>query len=120
MTDAVARSISSVGRWPGHEVTEVRGYTGIVDLARYPGGDLIEQGLADLSAGVESVPALLVAIGAPRLRSLGLAVAAHTIANPEHRLYAALARTAGLAAHSQYNALVRRLVSFERALACGA
>ena len=97
-----------------------RDYTGSVELARYPGGDLIEQGLADLSAGVDSVPALLVAIGAPRLRALGLTVAPHAIEHPEHCLYLALARTAGLAAHSQYNALVRRLVSFERALACGA
>ena len=38
--------------------------------------------------------------------------------NPEHRLYALLARDDPEAAHSRYNALVRRLVSFERALAC--
>jgi hypothetical protein len=38
---------------------------------------------------------------------------------PEHRLYAVLADANADSAHSQYNALVRRLVSFERALACG-
>ena len=33
--------------------------------------------------------------------------------------YAVLADANADSAHSQYNALVRRLVSFERALACG-
>jgi len=33
-------------------------------------------------------------------------------------LYALLARDNPDAAHSRYNALIRRLVSFERALAC--
>jgi hypothetical protein len=37
---------------------------------------------------------------------------------PEHRLYARLAQDSPDAAHSRYNALIRRLVSFERALAC--
>jgi hypothetical protein len=42
----------------------------------------------------------------------------HPVAGPEHRLYALLAVTNADSAHSRYNALVRRLVSFERALAC--
>ena len=37
---------------------------------------------------------------------------------PEHRLYDLLAATHGDGAHSQYNALIRRLVSFERAAEC--
>jgi hypothetical protein len=36
-----------------------------------PGADLIRRGLADLERGVESIPALLVLVGAPRLRSIG-------------------------------------------------
>jgi hypothetical protein len=36
----------------------------------YPGAELISQGLADLRAHRLSVSALLVAIGAPRLRHL--------------------------------------------------
>jgi hypothetical protein len=36
-----------------------------------PGEDLIQQGLADFDAGNETVAALLVCIGAPRLRRLG-------------------------------------------------
>ena len=37
-----------------------------------PGQDLIEAGLLDLQAGRETIEALLVAIGEPRLRRLGL------------------------------------------------
>ena len=82
-----------------------------------PGHDLIKIGLDDLAAGTESAASLLVSIGAPRLQRLGLIVP-----NPfpagEHRLYAWLSRTDPDSAHSRYNALIRRLVSFERALAC--
>lgn len=79
-----------------------------------PGGDLIAAGLDDLARNAVSVPALLVSIGAPRLRQLGFAIP-RTIADPESRLYDLLARSDGDAAHGRYNALVRRLVSFERA-----
>jgi hypothetical protein len=82
-----------------------------------PGGDLVSEGLADLRDGRESVPALLVSIGAPRLRALGLELPP-PLAEPEHRLFERLRQTHADAAHSQYNALVRRLVSFERAMAC--
>ncbi len=82
-----------------------------------PGADLIREGLRDLAEGVESVPALLVLVGAPRLRRLGLDVP-DTPDFPEDRLYARLAAVHGDGAHSQYNALIRRLVSFERAAEC--
>jgi len=78
-----------------------------------PGWELAEPGLA---RGVESIPALLVAIGAPRLRRLGLVVPGPTIAGAEHRLYAALSAEEPDSAHSRYNALIRRLVSFRE---CG-
>jgi hypothetical protein len=83
-----------------------------------PGEDLVERGLADLGRGVESLEALLVAIGAPRLRRLGLALPppAELPPNPEHRLYRRLAEEDPRDAHSRYNALIRRLVSFEHAL----
>jgi len=83
-----------------------------------PARELVEAGLADLARQVESIPALLVAVGAPRLRELGVEVPDVTIAAPEHRLYQALAVSDPDSAHSRYNALLRRLVSFERALAC--
>ena len=86
-------------------------------FAGLPGSDLVTRGLDDLAQGVLSVPALLVAVGAPRLRSLGVEVAS-TPRAPERALYERLAETEGDAAHARYNALIRRLVSFERALAC--
>jgi hypothetical protein len=82
-----------------------------------PGADLVDEGLRDMTAGIESVPAMLVAIGAPRLRRLGIAVPPVS-GRPEHRLYSMLSSQYGAAAHTRYNALVRRLVSFERALEC--
>jgi hypothetical protein len=84
---------------------------------RFPGAELVRQGLTDLMNRIESVEALVVSIGAPRLRALGVDVPT-AVPDPEHRLYAVLSRSDADAAHSQYNARVRRLVSFERALAC--
>jgi hypothetical protein len=85
--------------------------------ARLPGSDLVERGIADLLAGQETAEALLVSIGAPRLRSLGIKLPT-AYDSPEHRLYGLLAAERGDGAHSAYNALIRRLVSFERAAQC--
>jgi hypothetical protein len=82
-----------------------------------PGADLIQQGVADLSAGLETPEALLVSIGSTRLRSVGVELPS-PIESPEHKLYLLLAREKGNAAHSAYNALIRRLVSFERTAQC--
>jgi hypothetical protein len=82
-----------------------------------PGADLVHAGLADLRAGRATVPALVVAIAATRLRDLGIDVP-DGIAEPEHRLWDLLAADDPDSAHSRYNALVQRIVSFERALAC--
>jgi hypothetical protein len=86
-------------------------------LTALPGGDLVAEGLGDLAAGRQTAASVLVEIGAPKLRQLGISVP-ETSAQPEHRLYALLARESPDDAHARYNALVRRLVSFERALAC--
>jgi hypothetical protein len=83
-----------------------------------PGGDLIEVGLIDIQEGRESIAALLVAVGAPRLRLLGVSLPDSLPTNPEHRLYDLLAKVESNSAHSRYNALIRKLVSFERAAAC--
>jgi hypothetical protein len=83
-----------------------------------PGEELIEQGIDDLAHGRETIPALLVSIGAPRLRRLGLQISHRTLLSPEHRLYEKLRASNPDASHSQYNALIRRLVSFERAAEC--
>jgi hypothetical protein len=84
-----------------------------------PAAELVEQGLSDLAQGIESRESLLVSIGAPRLRRLGLDLN-EPFRSPESRLYELLRREHGGAAHSRYNALVRRLVSFERAAAATA
>jgi hypothetical protein len=84
-----------------------------------PGEDLVDEGLADLSAGRVTPAALLVSMGAPRLRRLRLVVPV-ALSEPEHRLYRLLAARHGDAAHSRYNALVRRLVSFELRTHAGA
>ena len=86
-----------------------------------PGSDLIEEGIRDLHQRRETVASLLVSIGAPKLRSLGLDVpdiAVPFASYPEHRLYDLLATDNPDAAHSKYNALIRKLVSFERAIPC--
>lgn len=90
-----------------------------MDIAALPGGELIREGLRDLAAGRESEAALLVAVGSPRLRRAGLEIPSLTPDHAEHRLYEFLARADANSAHSRYNALIRRLVSFERACECG-
>jgi hypothetical protein len=82
-----------------------------------PGAELIQRGIADLHAGRETADALLVSIGATRLRSVGVKLP-ESIESPEHKLYLLLAREKGKGAHSAYNALIRRLVSFERSARC--
>lgn len=78
------------------------------------------RGLADLAAGELSVAALIVAVGGPCLSRLGVPVPTGLPADPEHELYARLAQESPLRAHARYNALIRRLVSFEHACACAA
>ncbi len=82
-----------------------------------PGQELVERGLADLRRGDKTVQALLVSIAAPRLRATGLDVP-EPLPDPELSLYELLRREHGDDAHGRYNALVRRLVSYERAAEC--
>jgi hypothetical protein len=82
-----------------------------VDL---PGHELVSEGLEDLASGRESESALLVAMAAPRLRTLGFDVPAGGGEQPSHRLYELLTDT-DEGPHSRYNALVARVVSFVRA-----
>jgi len=79
----------------------------------FPGAELVQAGLDDLAVGRESEASLLVSMAAPRLRALGFDVPAGA-AEPSHRLYELLA-TRDDGAHSRYNALVGRAVSFARA-----
>jgi hypothetical protein len=88
-----------------------------VTIDGLPGAELIRKGLDDLAQGLESVEALLVSVGAPRLARLGIDVPS-PLPSPEHRLYELLRSEDADGAHSRYNALIRRLVSFERAAEC--
>ena len=88
-----------------------------MEIDRFPGGDLVTKGLRDLEHSRETVEAFLVSIAAPRLRDAGLAVP-RVLPDAEHRLYERLAQTDVDSAHSRYNALLRRLTSFESALDC--
>lgn len=82
-----------------------------------PGEELIRRGIVDLSGGKATPEALLVSIGAHRLRRAGLEVPA-ALPDADHRLYRLLADEFGNEAHSKYNGLLRRLVSYEQALEC--
>ena len=86
-------------------------------VAQLPGAELIEKGLVDLAAGSVTIESLLVSIAAPGLRDVGVAVG-HTIPDAELQLYALLSARDGAAAHSTYNALIRRVVSFRHAAQC--
>ncbi len=82
-----------------------------------PGADLVTAGLEDLHAGRETEASLLVQMAAPRLRALGYDVAEPPAGTPPagHRLFAHLEEQLGAGAHSRYNALLRRIVSFASA-----
>ena len=86
--------------------------------AELPGAELVAAGIEDLRRGEFTVAALLVAIGAQRLRDAGLPVpdAPGWPAEPERALYEAIGESGTGDSHARYNALIRRLVSFERAL----
>lgn len=88
-----------------------------METADLPGADVVQEGIDDLRSGRDTIAALVVSVGAPRLRRLGLDLPG-VVPGAEHRLYALLSLSGPGSAHSRYNALIRRLVSFERALAC--
>jgi hypothetical protein len=83
-----------------------------------PGEELISKGLEDLRKGISSLESLLVLIGAPRLKRVGIDIPtpANFPSSPEHALYQLLQRDDPQDAYGRYNSLIRRLVSFERTL----
>jgi hypothetical protein len=80
----------------------------------FPGHELVSAGLADLAEGRESESAMLVAMASTRLRAVGYDVPTSAVKRPSHRLYELLSER-DQDAHSRYNALVGRMVSFARA-----
>jgi len=83
-----------------------------------PGRELVSAGLAALKRGELTVEALLVAVGAPRLAALGHDIpdAPNIPEHPELALYQAIGQAHPEDAHARYNAMIRRLVSYQREL----
>jgi|ERR1043166_5616985 hypothetical protein len=85
--------------------------------ALLPGEEFVNEGLADLLQARETDYSLLVLIAAPRLRALGLDIPERRSGTPfEPQLYARLYKRLGDGAHSYYNSLIRRVVSYAHAL----
>ena len=87
------------------------------NFTRFPGGELITKGLADLRNGVSSDEALLVHIASPRLKSLGIDIPVLPEAKRpvEHQLFESLERADEAGAYGLYNSLIARAVSFANA-----
>ena len=82
-----------------------------------PGEELVQQGLSDLANRQMTDCSLLLLIAGPRLRRLGLAIPELDAGRHyEHELYDRLEQRLGAAAHSHYNSLIWRIVSYAHAL----
>jgi hypothetical protein len=87
-------------------------------VSRFPGAELVLPGLHDLAAGRLTIAACLVSVARPTIEKSGLAesfLPLSYVSAPEQTLYKLLGQEDG-DAYSRYNSLLRRLVSFERAL----
>jgi len=83
---------------------------------KLPGEDIVNQGLDDLAKNEITDFALLVLIASPRLRRFGFEIKDRPDLLPyEHALYDKLSERLGNDAHSHYNSLIRRIVSYSRA-----
>lgn len=82
-------------------------------LRHLPGSEIVLPGIADLKAGRHTVNASAVQSAAPRLRRAGLDVpSAEGDVPAAHVLYRKLSEELGDGAHSRYNAILSRVVSF--------
>lgn len=90
----------------------------MIALDQLPGGELILRGLADYAEGRVTPESCLLAVGWSRLQRGGLPMPAKSpvrFSEPELQLYGILRSEQG-DAYSRYNALLRRLISFEQSL----
>lgn len=90
-----------------------------IPFRNLPGGGLVEKGLRDLERDALTEEALLVLIAGPRLVGLGITVREprNAVKPYEHELYSAVEARNPHGAHSAYNALIGKIVSFAQALA---
>lgn len=88
----------------------------LADLGNLPGAEIVLKGLEDLEAGRSTVEGAAVQVAAARLRVGGLPVPDRepAAAEPGHELYRLLAGDPD--PHSRYNAILRRIDSFARAI----
>ena len=89
-----------------------------VSFEGLPGEEFAQRGIEDWSEGVGSEEALLMQIASRRLHRCGIDLPPlpQCEVDTEIQLYRLLQRSHGDSAYGRYNALLRRLVSFERAL----
>jgi hypothetical protein len=80
--------------------------------SRFPGDELVEAGLADLARGRRTVESLLLVAAGPRLARVGVVLPKHEFDTSGRELYALLEAELGRRAHSRYNALQRRIISY--------
>lgn len=87
-----------------------------LELEDLPGAEIVLKGLKDLDAGRSTVEGAAVQVAALRLRAGGLPVPDRDpdAGEPGHDLYRLLA--GDLDPHSRYNAILRRIDSFSRAI----
>ena len=79
-----------------------------------PSSENIVKGLKDLEKNKETLESLLVSIASPRLLRLGFLVI-NPYPDAENKVYRLLEKINPDDAYSQYNAFIRKLVSFSRA-----
>ncbi len=86
------------------------------DLGNLPGAEIVLRGLEDLEAGRSTVEGAAVQVAALRLRAGGLSVPDRdaAVGEPGHELYRRLSGDPD--PHSRYNAILRRIDSFARAI----
>jgi hypothetical protein len=81
------------------------------EAAGFPGGGMVDAGLAALAEGKTTVASLLISLAASRLRREGVPL--RTVhADPEDRLFGLLSRSSGELAHARYGAHLRQMSSF--------
>jgi hypothetical protein len=82
-----------------------------------PGGALVDQGIADLVRGRETVEALVISLAAPRLKREGVPLPRALFEDADRRLYRLLEKSEGKLAHLRYLAYLAQVSSFADALA---
>ena len=90
---------------------------GVDNLEGLPGAEIVRLGIKDLLARRATISSCLVAVALPRLQACGVVPCDFKphFQQSELLLYRILLKQSG-DAYSRYNALLRELVSFERAL----